>query len=109
VKDGNKESTKEMLAAFRIISSADLSIILVLATAKTRAPNDISNWVVFLPGAAFSLSLAFCVHLFLLSIRRLSNETPAIIDLPEIKGTAIKSLVTFLLGILLLVTTLTVI
>lgn len=98
MKDGNKESTKEMLAVFRIIASAGLSLILLLATFKNRTP-DLSDWLVYPATLFFSASLLFCLYLFLQAITLLASETDAIIDQPRIKIPALAAMGLFMTGI----------
>ncbi|EMS98722.1 hypothetical protein H009_05878 [Agrobacterium tumefaciens str. Cherry 2E-2-2] len=105
MNDGNKESTKEMLAVFRIIASAGLSLILLLVTFKNRTP-DLSNWLVYPAALFFSASLLFCLYLFLQAITLLAGEADAIIDQPRIKVPAMAAMGLFMAGVVSLLTAL---
>lgn len=106
VKDGNKESTKELLGAFRTIGSANLSIVLVLATLAARTPNFIPFWGAIASTVLLLVSLGLCIWLFLLVIRKLALELDDIIDLPDVKATAALAFAAFILGCGVLLATL---
>jgi hypothetical protein len=99
--DGNKESTKEMLNAFRSIASADLAIGLGLAAARTRYPESIGPVTLYLPGTLFAVSFLAAIYLFMLAISKLAEEEPdpRIIEMQDIKGWAKTSFYSFLTGI----------
>jgi hypothetical protein len=103
MKDGNKESIKELLGAFRIISSADLSIILAIVAAKSRIPDILADRIYISSIVALSLSLAGCIYLFLLAIRKIYFEEDAIIESRDVKTTAGLSLLLFLAGVFILI------
>jgi hypothetical protein len=97
VKDGNKESTKELLAAFRFIAGAALSLALATLAFVAKQGSDTSQLMLV---SLFSLTISFLlsIYLFLLAIPMLRREEADIIKQPPIKYTSATSLLTFMVG-----------
>ena len=102
MRDGNKESAKEMLGAFMAIGGASLSIALVVTVGLAREYLLLNFYISIF--SLFSLFLSFMssIYLFLVTIPKLLNEEDApggIINFPDVRYTAAFSLGTFLVGI----------
>ena len=106
MKDGNKESTKEMLSSFRAIGGASLSILLASAAIRSKSPEYFSNYAFFTSSACFFASTCLSVYLFLITIPLLYNESPGIIWNPAVKRTAASCLLFFVIGTIAIMTSL---
>lgn len=101
--DGNKESVKELLGAFRIVASADLSILLAAITINSRTGNFTPTVAYCLSLFLLSTSLIASIYLFLLCIRKLSREAEAIVDQQPVKWTAAAALIMLIVATALLI------
>jgi hypothetical protein len=98
VDDGNKESTKELLGAFRIIASADISIALATLAFIWKSANRPADPLVTISIVCLTISFLASVYLFLLAIPMLNRQQANIIGQPPIKITSAVSLFLFLIG-----------
>lgn len=103
MNDGNKESVKELLGAFRIVASADLSILLGVVAINSRRDDFRPSFGYVASLALLIASLSACIYLFLLCISKIAKEDEAIIDQRPVKLTAAAALLMLLLATVLLV------
>jgi hypothetical protein len=75
MRDGNKESAKELLSTFRMVAGAAISIFLLFANLQIRGVLHPQNSVIFTVGlAAQVLSVLLCSWLFLMVVGKLHRE-----------------------------------
>ncbi len=103
MNDGNKESVKELLGAFRIVASADLSILLAAITINSRTASFTPTPAYCLSLWLLAMSLITSVYLFLVCIRKISLEAEAIVEQPPVKWTAAAALLMLIAATALLI------
>ncbi len=103
MNDGNKESVKELLGAFRIVASADLSILLAVIAINSRTAGFTPSVIYCLSLLLLTTSLVACIYLFLLCIRKISLQAEAIVEQRPVKLTAAAALVMLMLATTLLI------
>lgn len=96
--DGNKESAKELLGAFRIIASADISIALATLAFVWKSANTPADPLVTVSIICLTTSFLASIYLFLLAIPMLNRQQANIIGQPPIKITSAISLLLFVVG-----------
>lgn len=75
MRDGNKESAKELLSTFRLVAGAAVSIFLLFANLQIRGLLYPTNTAIFIVGlAAQVLSVSLCSWLLLLVVAKLHRE-----------------------------------
>lgn len=102
MKDGEKESSKELLAFFRVIFTTDISILLLSISLRDKI--QITSPCIFLVSMIlFCASAIVCFYIFLVAVPKIYREEEKIIYSPEIVIPGLSALFMFLTGGVLLV------
>jgi hypothetical protein len=99
MKDGNKESTKELLSTYRTLFAINVSgIFLVVNWVVRKDFIPVTTWLFWAGVGFWVFSAAAMTYLFLLVVPKLANEEDAIIFQRPVLLTARWGFLTFLLG-----------
>lgn len=102
MKDGNKESIKELLSAIRTVVGIALSTLLVAIGLKARAEFPIGDGFFYTSLALLGLSVISGIYFFLLAILKIYHEEDEIIYLRDIRIVSLATIATFIGGNLVL-------
>lgn len=104
MNDGNKESTKELLAVFRTIMATAVSILLVATNLRFSGVLVPRNDGLFI-GSMFVLlvSSICCLAMFFIAVPMLFHEQDEIVYQPRVVKVGIGALATFGAALVLLV------
>lgn len=96
MKDGNKESSKELLSTLRTVIALSLGLLIY---ASNRSFVPISGWVEEILYYAFFIfsvaSIALAIYVCLVVISKLSSEVDDIIYQDDVHKTSLASLISF--------------
>ncbi|MDQ8697295.1 hypothetical protein [Hyphomicrobium sp. LHD-15] len=99
MKDGNKESAKELLSTYRTLFAINVSGIFLVANWVVRGEVvPITTWLFWAGIGCWILSSVMMTYLFLLVVPKLANEENAIIFQRPVLATARWSFLAFALG-----------
>jgi hypothetical protein len=99
MKDGNKESTKELLSTYRTLFAINVSgIFLVVNWVVRKDIVPVTKWLFWVGVGSWVFSAAAMTYLFLLVVPKLANEENTIIFQRPVLVTARLGFLTFLLG-----------
>ena len=102
MKDGEKESTKELLAFFRSIFTTDVSILLLSISLREKI--SITSPILFFISISFLLiSAILCLYIFSTSVPKLFREESGIIYQIDIVLPGLAAIGAFVIGGSLLV------
>jgi hypothetical protein len=86
MKDGNKESAKEVLSKFRSLFAICISGTFFVTTVVTRLPLEKYNTDLYSIGFVCSTLSSLCmIYLFLLIVQNLRDENDDMINIPDVK------------------------
>ena len=104
MRDGNKESTKELLSTFRTITAIALSL-LIFSSNRSLAPltSTLEQVLFAVSFVLLTVSVATAIYICLIVIPKLLNEVENIIDQAEVRASSFVSLACFMLGCIVLI------
>jgi cytochrome bd-type quinol oxidase subunit 2 len=102
MKDGNKESIKELLATFRALSGICLSVLILAMGLNARNELPLDHSLFLAVSILLVLSLICTVLLFLFAIPKIHDETDSIIYDLQIRALSFSAFLSFASGILIL-------
>jgi hypothetical protein len=104
MNDGNKESTKELLAVFRTLMATAVSVLLVATNLRFSGVLVPSNDVLFFSSmAVLFVSCICCLAMFFIAVPMLYHEQDRIVYQPSIVKVGVGALATFVAALALLV------
>jgi hypothetical protein len=106
MRDGNKESVKEFLSAFRTLSSIAMSTILIIAGLRARHELLLTPWAFYSSIILLGASIVACIYLFFLVFPKIHEEEDNIIYLPDVRTVAVVASSSFFVGNILLIASL---
>lgn len=98
MKDGNKESAKELLSTLRTLFTILISMIFFMVTFFERNSDKIDKCIIYFGYFFGVISIFSMIYIFLLLIAKLKREEEDIIGSAQVRTLSLFALLTFFIS-----------